>query len=224
MKTKRKIKKNEKGFVPIIIGFCGVVILFLAVGFALFFVFMGGGKSQESGSTSADVGEIPGRFIPIYKAAAQRYTMPWQLLPAVHNAETTFSTSAVTYERINDAGCCAGPMQFNVTDGTWDGYKDASSGENHTKYAGEHHIPSSDRCHAHSLVGKDGTVYGDGNTSPSPYDDVDAIFAAAKKLSLNGAWTKKEEDIRSSLALYNSDQGYINTVMDLYKKYLEMTK
>ena len=69
---------------------------------------------------------IPAAFVPIYRESAAAFGLNWLLLASVHAEETGFSTNPTTYHGLNSAGCCAGPFQFNVTNGppsTWDGHK-----------------------------------------------------------------------------------------------------
>ncbi len=89
------------------------------------------------------------------------------LIASIHEQETVFSTDPTTYHGLNFAGCCARPMQFNVTNGpvsTWDMARNAYQ------------------------LGKRPAVY-DHRTSthPSIYDDYDSIMAAAWLLSSDGA-------------------------------------
>src|SRR3954469_18303261 len=107
------------------------------------------------------------RFLPLYRRAARRYDVPWLLLAAIHKQETAFSTADGTYHGLNWVGCCAGPMQFNVTNGpvsTWRQFKDA-----HLDAPRFDDYPHPTRRH------------------PSVYDDFDAIMAAGKLLKANGA-------------------------------------
>src|SRR3954468_21853388 len=65
-------------------------------------------------------------FYDIYAQAQKAYGVNWLLIASVHKQETAFSTHPTTYHGLNFARCCAGPMQFNVTNGpvsTWDRYK-----------------------------------------------------------------------------------------------------
>ncbi|HVL31934.1 MAG TPA: hypothetical protein VM299_06820 [Solirubrobacteraceae bacterium] len=109
----------------------------------------------------------PRRFLPLYREAARRYGLNWRLLASIHRQETAFSTASTTYHGLNAFGCCAGPMQFNVTNGpvsTWKLYRQAfRSGRRPRSY------PHRTRRH------------------PSVYDDFDAIMAAAWLLSDSGA-------------------------------------
>ena len=62
-------------------------------------------------------------FYPIYGTAQATFGVNWLLLASIHMQESAFSTAPGTYHGLNFAGCCGGPMQFNVTNGpvtTWD--------------------------------------------------------------------------------------------------------
>jgi hypothetical protein len=120
-------------------------------------------RNDEARVPRADVA----RFLPLYRRAARRYDVPWLLLAAIHKQETAFSTATGTYHGLNWAGCCAGPMQFNVTNGpvsTWRQFKAA-----HLDAPRFGDYPHPTRRH------------------PSVYDDFDAIMAAGKLLKANGA-------------------------------------
>lgn len=110
-------------------------------------------------------------FYPIYGEAQRVFGVNWLLLASVHRQETAFSTNITTYHGLNFAGCCGGPMQFNVTNGdkrgrgsTWDRYRFSyRAGNRPQRYL------SMRKNH------------------PSLYDDFDAIMAAAALLRDNGA-------------------------------------
>jgi hypothetical protein len=106
-------------------------------------------------------------FYPIYGEAQHIFGVNWLLLASIHRQESAFSTAATTYHGLNFAGCCGGPMQFNVTNGpvsTWKLMSDSY------------------------LYGTRPSVY-DHMTAkhPSIYDDFDAIMAAAHLLATDGA-------------------------------------
>jgi len=106
-------------------------------------------------------------FYPIYETASKTYGVNWLLLASVHKQESAFSTSAGIYRGLNFARCCAGPMQFNVTNGpvsTWARYRDA-----------------------HEAAQRPATYNHQTAKHPSVYDDFDAIMAAAKLLRDSGA-------------------------------------
>jgi hypothetical protein len=106
-------------------------------------------------------------FYPIYATAQSTFGVNWLLIASIHRQESAFSTAPGVYDGLNFAGCCGGPMQFNVTNGpvsTWDLVAD--SYEYGKRPAHYDHMTS-----AH----------------PSIYDDFDAIMAAAHLLSADGA-------------------------------------
>ena len=93
--------------------------------------------------------------------------MSWRLLASIHRQETAFSSVPSTYHGLNAFGCCAGPMQFNVTNGppsTWARYRQSFRRGDRPR-----HYPHPTRHH------------------PSIYDDFDAIMAAAALLRDSGA-------------------------------------
>jgi hypothetical protein len=110
-------------------------------------------------------------FYPIYATAQSTFGVNWLLIASIHKQESAFSTAPTTYHGLNFAGCCGGPMQFNVRNGsrsgtgsTWDLVSDSY------KY------------------GKRPAVYDHMTQAhPSIYDDFDAIMAAAHLLSADGA-------------------------------------
>jgi hypothetical protein len=106
-------------------------------------------------------------FYPIYAGAQRVFGVNWLLVASIHKQESAFSTAPGTYHGLNFAGCCGGPMQFNVTDGpvsTWDlvrdSYLDGERPAHYDHMTAEH---------------------------PSIYDDFDSIMAAAHLLSADGA-------------------------------------
>jgi hypothetical protein len=109
-------------------------------------------------------------FYPIYATAQRTFGVNWLLIASIHRQESAFSTAPTTYHGLNFAGCCGGPMQFNVTNGgargagsTWDLVSDSY------------------------IYGKRPAAYDHMTaTHPSIYDDFDAIMAAAHLLSADG--------------------------------------
>ena len=106
-------------------------------------------------------------FYPIYATAQRTFGVDWLLIASIHRQESAFSTAPGTYEGLNFAHCCGGPMQFNVTNGpvtTWalvsDSYRYAARPAAYDHETTKH---------------------------PSIYDDFDAIMGAAHLLSADGA-------------------------------------
>ena len=106
-------------------------------------------------------------FMPLYREAGRTFGLSWLLIASIHRQETAFSTAPGTYRGLNSFGCCAGPMQFNVTNGpvsTWELYRQSfRRGDRPRRY------PHRTRSH------------------PSIYDDFDAIMAAGALLRDAGA-------------------------------------
>ena len=106
-------------------------------------------------------------FLPLYREAARAFGVSWRLIASIHRQETAFSTAPTTYHGLNPFGCCAGPMQFNVTNGppsTWALYRQSFR---HGKRPARYPHP---------------TLH-----HPSIYDDFDAIMAAGALLRDSGA-------------------------------------
>jgi hypothetical protein len=110
-------------------------------------------------------------FYPLYERAQEAFGVNWLLIASVHLQETAFSTAPDTYHGLNFANCCAGPMQFNVTNGggrgipsTWERYRNA-----YRKAERPLDYPNPTARH------------------PSVYDDFDAIMAGASLLAYQGA-------------------------------------
>jgi len=119
-----------------------------------------------SGPTLTPSG-IPPAYVPIYRESARAFDLNWLVLASVHKHETGFSTHPTTYRGVNFAGCCAGPFQFNITNGppsTWDSHKTA-----HRRGTRPERYPHRQAPH------------------PSVYDDFDAGMAAGSLLHANGA-------------------------------------
>jgi hypothetical protein len=106
-------------------------------------------------------------FYPIYATAQRTFAVNWLLIASIHRQESAFSTAPGIYHGLNFAGCCGGPMQFNVTNAprtTWslvsDSYRYAARPSSYDHMTARH---------------------------PSIYDDFDSIMAAAHLLSADGA-------------------------------------
>ncbi|HMH47643.1 MAG TPA: hypothetical protein VK538_08000 [Solirubrobacteraceae bacterium] len=106
-------------------------------------------------------------FYPIYGVAQRTFTVNWLLLASIHRQESAFSTAPDTYTGLNFAGCCGGPMQFNVTNGPVTTWQLVSNAYIYGRRPGSYD---------HATA-----------THPSIYDDFDSIMGAAHLLSADGA-------------------------------------
>jgi len=73
--------------------------------------------------------DIPPAYLATYRQAAARWCpgLSWAVLAGIGRVESDHGRSRAPGVRsgLNQAGCCAGPMQFNLTNGppsTWDAY------------------------------------------------------------------------------------------------------
>ncbi|HEV2945383.1 MAG TPA: hypothetical protein VGX26_09755 [Solirubrobacteraceae bacterium] len=122
--------------------------------------------------------EIPARwmegFYPIYATAQRTFGVNWLLIASIHKQESAFSTAPGTYHGLNFAGCCGGPMQFNVMNGSR--RPGTGSGSTWQLVSSSYIYGRRPAAYDHMAV-----------KHPSIYDDFDAIMAAAHLLSADGA-------------------------------------
>jgi hypothetical protein len=82
--------------------------------------------AAPSGTARADV---PARYLELYQRSAGTCPrLSWALLAGIGKVESDHGRSQApgVHAGVNRAGCCAGPMQFNLTDGppsTWDAFR-----------------------------------------------------------------------------------------------------
>jgi hypothetical protein len=131
----------------------------LAVGIAIVSVLGGapGGCGTPAAPTETARDTIPADLMPLYLAAARRYSVPWSVLAAINDVETDFGrlrAPGVT-SGANPSGA-AGPMQIGIG---------GAAGNTWARY------------------GLDGNRDGRADV----YDPADAIPAAARYLAANGA-------------------------------------
>ncbi len=80
------------------------------------------------GASQYALADIPAAYLALYvKAAPTCPKLNWQLLAGIGKVETNHGRSTLpgVHTGINQAHCCAGPMQFNLTNGppsTWQAY------------------------------------------------------------------------------------------------------
>jgi hypothetical protein len=89
----------------------------------------GGVATRQPNPAAAARVDIPGGYLELYRAAVKRHCpdLSWTILAGVGKVESNHGRAQLPGVRsgFNSAGCCAGPMQFNVTDGppsTWARY------------------------------------------------------------------------------------------------------
>jgi hypothetical protein len=84
--------------------------------------------AAEAGASGLALGDVPRAYLALYHAAASTCPkLTWQLLAGIGKVETNHGRSQApgVHAGLNSAGCCAGPMQFNLTNGppsTWQAF------------------------------------------------------------------------------------------------------
>ena len=85
-------------------------------------------RGPSVGASDTALADIPPAYLARYVTAAGTCpALTWQVLAAIGKVESDHGRSSAPGVRqgINRAGCCAGPMQFNLTNGppsTWDSW------------------------------------------------------------------------------------------------------
>jgi hypothetical protein len=88
--------------------------------------------ARQPSPSRAAVADIPAGYLRLYRQAGARYRVPWSVLAAIGKVESDHGRLRLPgvrsgLNRYRDRSgqwrrCCAGPMQFNLTDGppsTW---------------------------------------------------------------------------------------------------------
>jgi hypothetical protein len=114
-------------------------------------------------------------FYPIYEVAQKTFGVSWLLIASIHKQETDFSTAPTTYHGLNFAGCCGGPMQFNVMNG--DPARQPGGSDSTWALVSNSYIYGARPATYNHMTA----------IHPSIYDDFDSIMAAAHLLSADGA-------------------------------------
>jgi peptidoglycan LD-endopeptidase LytH len=149
---------------------------------------------------------IPLEYIPIYKAAAQQYNIPWPLLAAHHRIETRFSTMKSDVSPVG----AEGPMQFMPC--TFVGWNHPSC-----KELGKGAISKSEKTNLDVIKKYGGYgVDGNGDGKADPFNMHDAIYSAANYLSKVGA---KDGQLTKAVFNYNHSNEYVADVLYYYELY-----
>lgn len=153
----------------------------------------------------------PKYLVPIYKAAASRYNLPWQLLAAINREETDYGADL----SVSSAGA-VGWMQFMP--GTWKEYGMAIDSKRarvrvsvrvpmKAQVRHGHFVRRYKVVRSYKLVRRYYQVPGNGN----PYKPQDAIFSAARLLHLSGA----SRSVPRAVFAYNHADWYVLQVLSI---------
>lgn len=149
---------------------------------------------------------IPIEYIPVYVAAEQKYNVPWTLLAAHHRVETRFSTMKTLISPVG----AEGHLQFMPC--TFVGWKHPSC-----KGLGQGDIPEKEKTNP-VIIKKYGGygVDANGDGIADPFDLEDAVFSAAKFLSIAGV---KEGEFKKAIFQYNHSDAYVEDILYYYRLY-----
>lgn len=162
---------------------------------ALVLALLAGGASQSSAPTGPSdiaLADIPADYYALYTKAGSDYDTDWWVLAGIGKVETNHGRSNLPGIRsgVNAYGCCAGPMQFAVSQ------------------AAGCRVCVGDTWGAYAVDGNQ-----DGRRDV--YDPADAIPTAAAYTRANGA----PGDWRRALRRYNDSEAYYHEVMHWAQQY-----
>ncbi|QFF99099.1 lytic transglycosylase domain-containing protein [Psychrobacillus glaciei] len=150
--------------------------------------------------------DVPSEYIPIYKKAAEKYSIPWTLLAAHHRIETKFSTMDPLLSPFG----AEGHMQFMPC--TFVGWSHPSCSG-----LGKGDIPEKDKVNPEIIAKYGGFgIDANGDGKADPYDLEDAIFSAANYLAASGA---ANGEIEKAIFHYNHSEKYVEDVLHFYHLY-----
>ena len=201
---------------PLILGAIAALIIFVGIVIAMVLIIASSGEESNLedggywGGEISEIGanEIPAEFIPIYKAAQEKYGVPWNLLAAHHRVETRFSTISPMISPVGATGA----MQFMPC--TWVGWSHPTCSG-----LGKGNIPQSELTSLSTIAEYGGYgVDGDGDGKADPNDLEDAIFSAANYLKANGA---ADGNIRDAVFAYNHSEWYVEEVLGFADSYVK---
>jgi hypothetical protein len=141
----------------------------------------------QRGASSFALSDIPPRYLGFYTDAASTCRgLRWQVLAAIGKIESDHGRSPAPGVRsgVNRFGCCAGPMQFNITNGrpsTWDSY---GTGTLAHVYDPAHAVPAAARKLCHDGLAHPDTITRD----PCPQVLGPAALHHALKRYNNACW------------------------------------
>jgi hypothetical protein len=145
------------------------------------------GRGPFIGASDAALADIPPVYLARYvTAAATCPALTWQLLAAIGKIESDHGRSSApgVQTGINRAGCCAGPMQFNLTNGPPSTWETWGTGVRSQVYDPAYAVPAAarklcaDGLAAPEAVGRD----------PCPQVLGSAALHAAVKRYNNACW------------------------------------
>ncbi|MGX9161965.1 NlpC/P60 family protein [Priestia megaterium] len=154
--------------------------------------------------------EIPEEYVKYYKAAGEKFGVPWTLVSAIHRVETNFGSDLNT----SSVGAI-GHTQFMKA--SWLGWKFPGRTR-----LGDLNV-SNDILTNPAMIAKYGG-FGtdcDGDMKADPFSVADAMCSTANYLAKNGA---DKGDLRGAVYQYNHASWYVDRVFKYYNSYTSNVK
>lgn len=165
-----------------------------------------GGTVQNPKSDYAD-NEVPEEFKELYENIAEKYSIDWEVLAAIHRVETAFSSNNTT----SSAGAIGHTQFMKCTWIGW-GYPGCQGG------LGNADVPEDEYTDPEKIkqYGGEG-VDGNGNGTADPNEISDSLSATAEKLYNDGV----NEDLEKAIFNYNRSSDYVSDVLKHQNAYKE---
>jgi hypothetical protein len=144
-------------------------------------------EPSQRGASSFAISDIPPRYLDFYTQAASTCpALTWQVLAAIGKIESDHGRSSAPGVRsgVNRFGCCAGPMQFNIRNGspsTWDTW---GTGVVAQVYDPAHAVPAAARKLCSDGLARPERIH----TDPCPNVVGSAALHTAVKRYNNACW------------------------------------
>lgn len=163
-----------------------------------------GGTVQNPRSNYAD-NEVPKEFKELYENIADKYSIDWEVLAAIHRVETAFSSNNTK----SSAGAIGHTQFMKCTWIGW-GYPGCQGG------LGNADVPEDEYTDPEKIkkYGGEG-VDGNGNGKADPNEISDALSATAEKLYNDGV----NDDIEKAIFNYNRSDDYVADVLKHHDEY-----
>ena len=209
--NKKKSPSRTKAVMTLLLSSLAVTVTIIAI--SIYMVFHDKDLKGKASNWLEQAGApvelpIPNEYIPIYKAAEQKFGVSWTLLAAHHRVETRFSTME---NMVSPVGA-EGHMQFMPC--TFVGWSHPTC-----KELGQGDISPEDLIDPAVISSHGGYgVDANGDGKADPWDIEDAVFSAANYLAQNGA---ADGELERAIFNYNRSDEYVEDILFFYNQYEE---
>jgi hypothetical protein len=144
-------------------------------------------EAGQRGASSFALSDIPRRYLDFYTEAASTCpALTWQVLAAIGKIESDHGRSSAPGVRsgVNRFGCCAGPMQFNIRNGSPSTWETWGTGVVAQVYDPAHAVPAAARKLCGDGLARPQRI----RTDPCPSVVGSAALHTALKRYNNACW------------------------------------